>query len=61
MTPTAPPVSSTVAEQRTTQRRRIVIAFLILLGLAGILAVSGSAGDGVGAPGHPETAAEPAR
>lgn len=41
----APPVSP-----RRTRTRRVVIAFLILVGLAGILAVSAPGDDGTGAP-----------
>jgi hypothetical protein len=39
----------------------VVIAFLILVGLAGILAVSAPGDDGSGAPRAPKMSAEPAR
>ena len=45
-----PPVSATVAAPRSRNLRRIVIAFLVLVGLAGILAVSGPTDDPGGAP-----------
>jgi len=38
-----------------------VIAFLVLVGLAGILAVSAPNGDGDGAPPAPGSSTEPAR
>ena len=52
----APPVS-----ERRTRTRRAVIAFLILVGLAGILAVSAPGGDGTGAPTTPGAPIAPDR
>jgi hypothetical protein len=46
--PTTPPATTDPA--RRTRTRRVVIAFLILVGLAGILAVSAPGDDGSGAP-----------
>jgi hypothetical protein len=45
-----PLVTATVAAPRSRNLRRIVIAFLVLVGLAGILAVSGPSDDPSGAP-----------
>lgn len=61
---TPPPVADTA---RRTRTRRVVIAFLVLVGLAGILAVSAPGDDGSGAPitpigtVTPERSTEPAR
>jgi hypothetical protein len=44
-----PAASTTVAAPRTRNLRRIVIAFLVLVGLAGILAVSAPSDDPSGA------------
>lgn len=46
------PVAAPAAERRRGLRR-IVVAFLILVGLAGILALSAPNGDGDGAPTGP--------
>jgi hypothetical protein len=57
----APSGPSQLAEQRSTRLRRIVIAFLVIVGLAGILAIASSDGDGDGAPAWPGSASDVAR
>lgn len=52
--PVTPPVT-----ERRRGLRRIVVAFLILVGLAGILAVSAPRDDGSGAPTDPRAPATP--
>ena len=44
-----PPASATVAAPRSRNLRRVVIAFLVLVGLAGILAVTAPSDDPSGA------------
>jgi len=56
--PTTSP--SPLAEQRTTRLRRLVIAFLVILAVAGILAVA-APNDGTGAPSTPGTTSRAAR
>jgi len=58
---TSRPAPSAGERPDTTRRRRLVIAFLILLGLAGILAISVPEGDGSGHPTPPESSARPSR
>ena len=48
-----PAVAAPQVSERRTRTRRVVIAFLILVGLAGILAVSAPGDDGTGAPAPP--------
>lgn len=57
----APATRSPEASSRSVMRRRVVIAFLVLIGLAGILAISPSGEDGDGAPRTPGSSIEPGR
>ena len=51
--PIAAPTTSPEAFAAKRRRRAVVIAFLVVIGLAGILAISGPGDDGTGAPTVP--------
>lgn len=57
----APTGPSPVAKQQVTRTRRLVIAFLVIVAVAGILAVAGPGDGGTGAPPASGTADEAAR